>query len=117
MRPKVSNVAIDCTDLDAMIAFWGALLGMRVTGRDDGWTDLETLGEGGPLLSFQLVPEGKRVKNRVHLDVEVPDIRAAGERARELGATVQGEPMGDDPGKPFQVWLDPQGNEFCFVTA
>jgi catechol 2,3-dioxygenase-like lactoylglutathione lyase family enzyme len=103
--------------MDAMIAFWGALLGMRVTSRDDDWTDLEPLGDGGPVLSFQLVPEGKRVKNRIHLDLEVPDIRIAGERARELGATAHGEPMGDTPHKPFQVWLDPQGNEFCLVTA
>ncbi|MEW2352700.1 VOC family protein [Spirillospora sp. NPDC029432] len=117
MRPRVSNVAIDCTDMDAMVAFWGALLDMKVTGRDDDWTDLEALGDGGPLLSFQLVPDGKRVKNRVHLDVEVPDIHAAGERARALGATVHGPPMGDNPDKPFQVWLDPLGNEFCFVTA
>ncbi|WP_395985873.1 VOC family protein [Actinomadura sp. 9N407] len=117
MRPKVSNVAIDCTDMDAMIAFWGGLLAMKVTDRDEDWTDLEPIGEGGPLLSFQFVPEGKQAKNRIHFDLEVPDIHAAGERARELGATAHGEPMGDDPDRPFQVWLDPQGNEFCFVTA
>jgi hypothetical protein len=31
MRPKVQAVAIDCTDLDAMIEFWGPLLGTRMT--------------------------------------------------------------------------------------
>jgi catechol 2,3-dioxygenase-like lactoylglutathione lyase family enzyme len=117
MRPKVSNVAIDCTDLDAMAEFWGRLLGMKVTGRDEDWIDLEPLGGGGPLLSFQLVPESKSGKNRVHLDLAVPDIHAAGERARELGAIPHGEPLGSNPERPFQVWLDPQGNEFCFVTA
>ncbi|GAA3949622.1 hypothetical protein GCM10023085_35200 [Actinomadura viridis] len=113
MRPKVANVVIDCTDPELMAAFWGALLGMGVTGRDEDWVDLEPLGPGGPLLSFQQVPEPKRIKNRIHLDLDVPDIHAAGERARELGATPHGEPMGRGP---FQVWLDPEGNEFCFVT-
>jgi predicted enzyme related to lactoylglutathione lyase len=111
---KVWCVAIDCTDLDAMIAFWGDLLEMKVTDRDENWVDMERLGADGPLLSFQLVPESKQVKNRLHLDVAVPDIHAAGERARGLGATPQEEPM-KDPGSSFRVWLDPQGNEFCFV--
>jgi predicted enzyme related to lactoylglutathione lyase len=115
MRMKVGAVAIDCTDLDAMIAFWGGLLGMKQTYRDEIWVDMERLGADGPTLSFQLVPESKQVKNRVHLDVAVPDIHAAGERARELGAVPQEEPM-KDPGRSFRVWLDPQGNEFCFVT-
>ncbi|WP_329519964.1 VOC family protein [Spirillospora sp. NBC_01491] len=113
--PKVTNVAVDCADRDVMAAFWGALLGMRVTYRDEDWLDLEPLGPGGPLLSFQLVPEPKAVKNRVHLDLEVPDIKAAGERAAGLGATPAGAPLGR-PEAPFQVWRDPEGNEFCFCT-
>ncbi|GLZ04396.1 hypothetical protein Acsp03_18620 [Actinomadura sp. NBRC 104412] len=115
MRVKAWCVAIDCTDLDQMIEFWGALLGMKVTSRDGTWVDMERLGVDGPLLSFQLVPEPKQVKNRLHLDLAVPDIHAAGERARELGAVPQEEPM-KDPDRSFRVWLDPQGNEFCFVT-
>ncbi|RSN67952.1 MULTISPECIES: VOC family protein [Actinomadura] len=114
--PKVGNLVFDCTDLDAMAAFWGALLGMKETSRDEDWRDLEPLGGRGPVLSFQLVPERKTIKNRIHLDLEVPDIRAAGERARGLGATPAGEPMGN-PESPFRVWYDPEGNEFCFVTA
>ncbi|MFD0852343.1 VOC family protein, partial [Actinomadura adrarensis] len=106
MRPQVSNVAIDCTDLDAMIGFWGALLEMKVTYRDENWVDLEAVSEGGPVLSFQLVPESKQFKNRVHLDLGVPDIHAAGERARELGATPEEEPM-RNPDASFRVWLDP----------
>ncbi|WP_030175708.1 VOC family protein [Spirillospora albida] len=117
MTPKVGNIAIDCNDLEAMTAFWGTLLDLKTTSRSDDWIDLEPLGEGGPVLSFQKVPESKSGKNRLHFDLDVPDIHAAGERARELGATPAGAPMGDDPDSPFQVWRDPEGNEFCFVTA
>ncbi|GAA4368786.1 VOC family protein [Actinomadura sp. NPDC048032] len=116
MNPKVGNLVIDCTDLGAMAAFWGGLLGMKTTARSDDWLDLEPLGTGGPVLSFQLVPEGRKVKNRLHLDLDVADIRSAGERAASLGATPAAGPMGN-PGRPFQVWRDPEGNEFCFCTA
>jgi len=115
MTPKVTNIVIDCADLDVMAAFWGGLLGMKTMFREDDWLDLEPLGADGPLLSFQLVPERKTLKNRLHLDVDVPDIGGAGERAAELGASCAGEPMGD-PHHPFQVWRDPEGNEFCFTT-
>ncbi|MFA1539336.1 VOC family protein [Actinomadura monticuli] len=115
MTPKVGNLVIDCTDLGAMAAFWGELLGMKTTAEDDDWLDLEPLGGHGPILSFQLVPEGKTIKNRLHLDLDVPDVRAAGDRAAGLGAVPAGEPMGH-PERPFQVWRDPEGNEFCFCT-
>ncbi|MFC0038992.1 VOC family protein [Actinomadura rayongensis] len=113
---KVTHVVFDCNDLDVVARFWGALLKLETTQRDDGWLDLEPLGKDGPVLSFQLVPEGKAVKNRVHLDLDVPDIAVAGERARALGATPASEPMGENPERPFQVWYDPEGNEFCFCT-
>ncbi|MQY02833.1 VOC family protein [Actinomadura macrotermitis] len=115
--PKLNGVVFDCADLEVMAAFWGGLLGMKVTSREEDWLDLEPLHPGGATLSFQRVPEGKKSKNRLHLDFDVLDVRAAGERARELGATPLGEPMGNNPDKPFQVWRDPEGNEFCLCTA
>lgn len=81
MTPRVGNIVIDCADLDAMAAFWGGLLGMKTSAVNADWLDLEPLGTGGPVLSFQRVPEGKKAKNRLHLDLDVPDVRAAGERA------------------------------------
>lgn len=65
-----------------------------------------------PRVLFQLVPEGKAVKNRMHFDVRVGDRRE--EVAAELvaaGATIlhrgrQGP----------SIWItmtDPEGNEFC----
>ncbi|TDE39425.1 VOC family protein [Actinomadura sp. 6K520] len=111
--PKVTNLVIDCSDLAAMAAFWGGLLGMKTTEVSDDWLDLEPLGENGPILSFQRVPERKTKKNRLHLDLEVPDVQAAGERAAALGATPATHPLGD-PAASFRVWRDPEGNEFCF---
>jgi predicted enzyme related to lactoylglutathione lyase len=62
------------------------------------------------------VPEGKTVKNRLHLDVEVRDIAAATSRAEGLGARRVGEIHHDEAGS-FQILLDPEGNEWCLVNS
>ncbi|WP_018655132.1 VOC family protein [Actinomadura flavalba] len=115
MDVKVTNIVVDCNDIGVVSRFWAELLGAKTTCDEGDWIDLEPLGTGGPLLSFQLVPEPKRAKNRLHLDLVVADIEAAGERARALGAVPAGAPQGDSRW-PFRVWHDPEGNEFCFCT-
>jgi Glyoxalase-like domain len=60
-----------------------------------------------PRLFFQLVPESKVVKNRVHLDLSAVDLAAEIARLTALGATVVAEYDGRT------VLADPDGNEFC----
>ncbi len=66
-----------------------------------------------PRLLFQMVPEPKTVKNRLHLDVRVGAERREAEVARllSLGAT---ELWRGSQG-PFEwaTLTDPEGNEFC----
>jgi hypothetical protein len=61
---------------------------------------------------FQRVPEGKIVKNRVHVDINVgPDRRHAEvERLVGLGARVVAEVAA--AGGEFTTMGDPEGNEF-----
>lgn len=117
--PHAGAVVIDCADLDRVVGFWSALLEARVTRREAGWADLEPLGAGGPILAFQRVPERKNGKNRLHLDLEVQDLTTAARRARTLGATPAGDVHAADGGggSPWQVWRDPEGNEFCLCTC
>lgn len=70
------------------------------------------VGQGGRLL-FQIVPESKTAKNRVHLDVRVGHETSADkiEELTGLGATVIGE--GQQGGSSWVVLADPEGNEFC----
>jgi hypothetical protein len=59
------------------------------------------------------VPEGKTVKNRVHLDLLSDDAVADTARAESLGAQRV------DIGQGEQDWVvlaDPQGNEFCIIS-
>jgi catechol 2,3-dioxygenase-like lactoylglutathione lyase family enzyme len=111
---SLAVVAFDCNDLDQMIDFWTELLGVRVTSRDDDWVNLEPTTPGGPGLAFQLVPETKAGKNRLHLDVWVDDLPAEQTRAEALGARPVGERIHEGDGS-FQVMHDPAGNEFCLV--
>jgi catechol 2,3-dioxygenase-like lactoylglutathione lyase family enzyme len=112
---RAGAVVIDVNDLDKEARFWTSLLGMQVTGKEADWLDLGRLGDGGPRLSLQLVPEAKERKNRLHLDWEVDDFRAAKRRALELGASERSDEQGD--GTPWQVFADPEGNEFCLISA
>ena len=60
-----------------------------------------------PRFFFQLVPEPKAVKNRVHLDLKCDSVRDEAARLKGLGASVAAE-FSD------RVLLrDPEGNEFC----
>jgi hypothetical protein len=62
---------------------------------------------GRPRMFFQLVPEQKIVKNRVHLDLSCDCVEAELERLRELGASVVAEY------EDHVMLRDPEGNEFC----
>jgi predicted enzyme related to lactoylglutathione lyase len=66
------------------------------------------------MMGFQKVPEAKQVKNRVHLDLDVPNIDAAIESSTRIGAKRHGV-VHEEPANFFQVMSDPEGNEFCFI--
>jgi predicted enzyme related to lactoylglutathione lyase len=74
------------------------------------------IGPAQMTIGFQRVPESKSVKNRVHLDIAVDDLDLAATAAEALGARRVGAPV-PDPVGGFQVMLDPEGNEFCFIVG
>ena len=112
----VSNLIVDCNDLGLVSRFWSALLGLAVTQSDQDWVDLEPLPGGRLTLSFQRVPERKVAKNRLHLDITVPDVQVAGRRAAALGAEPAGPLHVPADVGPWRVWRDPEGNELCLLT-
>ena len=112
MIGRIDEVVFDCADPGALAHFWAGVLGGTPQRRSDDWHYLDP--PGWTRVAFQRVPEGKVVKNRLHLDVEVADIAEATEQAEALGATRFGEVHVDTAGS-FQVLLDPEGNEWCVV--
>jgi hypothetical protein len=85
----VDALTFDCADPRLLARFWTEVLGYELSDIDeDGAEIVDPAGEGWRLL-FLAVPEGKAVKNRVHLDLRPPESMAEEvERAVELGATV-----------------------------
>ncbi|MCX4510486.1 VOC family protein [Streptomyces sp. NBC_01619] len=112
MRARVQEIVFDCAEPAALARFWSALLGGEAVERSADWAYVDP--PGFVRVAFQRVPEGKTVKNRLHLDVDAGDVDAAAAEAVGLGATLVGAVVTDDHGR-FQVLRDPEGNEFCFV--
>lgn len=109
------GVVFDCADPIRLAGFWRELVGGEI---DDRTTSPTWIGLGDVPhwrnIGFQKVAEGKKVKNRVHVDLDVDDLDAAVARAAALGATVVGSVV-EEPTNWFQVMADIEGNEFCFI--
>jgi hypothetical protein len=111
---RVGSVVIDCNDFGAMYAFWRDAL--RYVPRDppeDDWAVLEDPGGAGVNVSLQQVPERRKGKNRLHLDLYTDDQGGEVERLLGLGATPH--PRTPEPGEDFVVLEDPEGNLFCVI--
>ncbi|MFJ6632672.1 VOC family protein [Streptomyces sp. NPDC091376] len=125
MSSKFTELAIDCADPIRLARFWCSVLDYEVQDEDDGIVsigppvgseDKDRLGPVPPTLTFARVPEGKTVKNRLHLDVNPTD-REQDEEVRrllDLGARRADVGQGDES---WVVLADPEGNEFCVLAA
>lgn len=95
-------------DIDGRLA-WRELAAIR---HPDDPVQPDTGAGLGRRLLFQVVPEPKSVKNRLHLDLRVGGDRQAAEVARleALGARVLRHV--DDRGSRHVTMADPEGNDF-----
>lgn len=112
MSSTVVNITFDCADPPALARFWGQVTGLAVIEEPKpGYPD-SAVGDGKPGLYFVKVPEGKAVKNRVHLDIQPSDRTQHEEISRiiRLGATIVSDRR---PDVGWVVMADPEGNEFC----
>lgn len=121
---SIHDVVFDCRHPASLARFWAAALDgyevarydetelarLRGIGIDDPEDDPTVLLEGPagrPRLFFQLVPEPRAVKNRVHLDLRCDSLDAELDRLTALGALILAEYTS------HVVLADPEGNEFC----
>jgi hypothetical protein len=74
------------------------------------------LGPVPPTLTFAYVPEGKTVKNRLHLDVNPTDREQDEEVRRLLGLGARHADVGQGD-EDWVVLADPEGNEFCVLAS
>ncbi|WP_327676046.1 VOC family protein [Kitasatospora sp. NBC_00458] len=114
MASLVRHVTIDCADAYRLARFWAEVLDGKVSD-DDHPGDPEALVETpGAALLFVRVPDGKSVKNRVHLDIQPQDRTRDEEvdRLLALGATLLADHRTPD-GRGWVTLGDIEGNEFC----
>jgi hypothetical protein len=122
---KQFQVTFDCADPVRVARFWAETLGYRAEYDDeqDGPAACLDPTGAGPRLYFQRVPEGKVVKNRLHLDVRVGTGLVGDERVAvleeecarlgALGATRVRLLVADEENESCLVMQDVEGNEFC----
>src|SRR6202050_5842286 len=113
MSNTIIGLSIDAADAGAPAGLRAPALGLQVAADADERHAAVTIGPADvsvPRLVFHQVPEGKTVKNRLHLDLAATDWDAEIGRLTGLGAT----PIRDleEHGNPWGTFADPQGNEF-----
>ena len=135
------QVTFDCADPERVARFWCEVLGYVVPPPPEGFASWDEFAQTlppeqrnsafacvdpsgkRPRLYFQRVPEGKTVKNRVHLDVRagaglvgeerLSTLQAERARLEELGATCVRVMEADGINESCIVMQDVEGNEFC----
>src|SRR4051812_20135395 len=135
------QVTFDCAEPERVARFWCEVLGYVVPPAPEGFATWDDFDRSlppdkrdsafacvdptgvGPRLFFQRVPEGKVVKNRLHLDVRgggglggeerVAPLEAECARLLPLGATRLQLLVADEENESCLVMQDVEGNEFC----
>jgi hypothetical protein len=134
------QVVVDCAAPHELADWWAEALGWQVEAQDEAFirrmidagyaTDDETTTHRGalvwktgaainspdpdrPRVLFQWVPEGKTVKNRMHLDLRVGAERREAEVARLVAAGATELHRASQGPHEWATLADPEGNEFC----
>ena len=119
MSSRVSDVVVDTRDSWALADWWAAVLEVEVNEKDQGegmrWANLLPPDSVRRML-FLDVPDGKTIKNRLHIDLSPHGCDQATELARlkSLGAKEIDIGQGD---QHWVVLADPEGNEFCLLRG
>jgi hypothetical protein len=132
MALKWYSVVVDCRDVRAQARWWADVLDWQIVFEQDDeaaivprdveerhlsadeWTQV------GPGLVFVPVAEGKTVKNRLHIDLAphlTDDREALIDGLLAKGATRADVGQGTGEGVTWTVLADPEGNEFCVLSA
>lgn len=114
IRPARYEIAIDCTDAEAIRDFWRIGLGYDEHTTSDDIELVDPRGVG-PTVWFQHMDPPRTDRNRIHLDVYVPveDAESRVEAIIEAG----GDLMTEEHAPDWWVLADVEGNELCVCTS
>jgi hypothetical protein len=120
MTSRISHTSFDAIDAYAQSVFWSKVLDFAEDPDDPNLPGHEecliTSRDQSERLLFITVPDGKQLKNRVHLDLRPTDRSREEEvdRVIALGATFFADYRRPD-GSGWITLTDPEGNEFCIL--
>jgi hypothetical protein len=119
MASRFTELVIDSHDPEGLAGFWKDVLDCTTVERGtDGGAYVSISGGGTAIeLVFVPVPEGKAVKNRVHIDVNATDRDQAEEVERILALGATRADVGQGASVSWVVLADPEGNEFCVLKT
>jgi catechol 2,3-dioxygenase-like lactoylglutathione lyase family enzyme len=110
--------SLTCAGTREVGMFWSEALGWALVWDQHGETAIRDPGGTGQLITWGGPPIPPKVaKNRLHLDVAPP---ADGDQAAEVARLLSLGARRVDIGQrdvPWVVLADPDGNEFCVLTA
>ncbi|WIM99824.1 VOC family protein [Actinoplanes oblitus] len=138
---KQVQITFDCAEPERVARFWCEVLGYEPPAPPEGFASWDEYNNAqpaekrdrwfwctdptgvGPRLFFQRVPEGKVVKNRLHLDVRagtglvgaerLAALEAERDRLTALGAVHLYTQYADGEEESCITMQDVEGNEFC----
>lgn len=114
MSSRWYTLVIDSTDPARLARWWAQVLDYQVVYEAPDEVVIARDDHTNPALSFAPVPEGKTVKNRLHIDLNPDDQEAEVKRLESMGARRV------DVGQRDVGWVvlaDIEGNEFCVLSA
>jgi hypothetical protein len=120
MTSRLSHTSFDAIDAYAQSVFWSQVMGFTEDPDDPNEPGHEEClimsRDRSQLLLFITVPDHKKLKNRVHLDLRPEDgtREQEVERLLSLGATHVADHRRPN-GSGWITLADPEGNEFCIL--
>jgi catechol 2,3-dioxygenase-like lactoylglutathione lyase family enzyme len=118
---RLTAATLNSPNPAALARFYERLLGWTITVDTDDWVVLPN-PEGGIGLSFHIediyVPpvwpaEPGQQQMMMHLEIQVDDLDAGCEHAKQCGARLAGY----QPQEDVRVHLDPDGHPFCLYLG
>ena len=113
MSLEWEQLVIDSADPQSLGRWWAEMLGWVVVDDSDEF-EIRPSAEQLPGLLFVPGSDSKVVKNRLHLDFRPADQHAEVQRFLAAGASRVNVGQGE---VPWVVLVDPEGNEFCILSA
>jgi predicted enzyme related to lactoylglutathione lyase len=117
MTSRIAVLAIDALRPDVVAEFWRAVLGWEIAEADPDGISIAPPDRTWPTIDVFAVPEGKSVKNRLHLDLRADGCSTVEELQRLLDLGARRVDVGQATDVSWVVLADPEGNEFCLLAG